>query len=201
MERLAFDIVLLPSGSIKEQLVLANKQFCLKNHPISFSAGSRLPHISLLMGVIKKDDLGAVQAILKRIADKTRSLTLQISRQYNEPIPTGETVLGFEIKSTDALQSLHELVSRELSAYASYDAKPEDVFDANAEPLTLKWVNGFKENSSGKNFWPHITMGIGSNEFDFPAEEFVISELAMFHIGTYCTCPRDGLLGKWALNQ
>ena len=153
------------------------------------------------MGVVRQEDMNTVQKMLEILADKTRPLMLEISRQYSEPIPTGETVLGFEIKLIDALQSLHELIMQELSAYVFYDATLEELFDSNAEPQTASWINGFKKSSSGKKFWPHITIGISSDKCEFPSEQFIVSELAMFHIGTYCTCPRDGQLGQWALHQ
>lgn len=201
MNRLAFDIVLLLPNHIKKQAIEANQRFCLKNHPISFYDGSRLPHISLAMGVVKQDDLDDIRAVLKTLADQTKPLTLQISRQYNEPIQTGETVLGFEIGLTNALQALHELIMQKLKAYVFYDATISELFDLNAEPQTIDWINGFKKNSSVKKFWPHITIGISSDQCEFPSEPFLISELAIFHTGTYCTCPRDGQIGRWVLHQ
>lgn len=200
MSRVAFDIVLLLPSHIKEEVIKTNQGCCLKNHPISFSDGSRSPHISLAMGVIEKDKLAFVQKTLEKEAGETKPLTLQISRQYNESIPTGETVLGFEIKPTDSLKLIHEAIMEKLETHISHDASLSEVFDLDPEPQTINWVNGFKENSSGTKFWPHITVGIGGAKCLFPTELFTVLELAMFHIGTYCTCPKDGQLGKWDLH-
>jgi len=160
-----------------------------------------VPHISLAMGVIRQDDLVTVQKILKTIAEQTNPLILQISKQYSESIPTGETVLGLKIKPTDALLLLHQHIMEKLTPYVFYDATLDELFDLNAEPQTVKWVNEFKQSSSGQKFWPHITVGISESSCEFSREPFLVSELAIFHLGTYCTCPVKGCLARWNLHQ
>jgi hypothetical protein len=56
-------------------------------------------------------------------------------------------------------------------------------------PWMFPYIQNFTQNSSYKNFNPHITIGDGIFERKLKLQiKFTASRLALCHLGNYCTC-------------
>ena len=196
--KIAVDVVLLPPDEIMEKAIAVNqtliKTFEFDNK-IVLNKQNCLPHISLAMGCIEKDDITEIDTVLKDIADKFSPLTLTISDIRTGTIPTGEKVSGFEIERTTALQLVHETIMNRLTQYFTYDVSLDMIYalpDQQVEEVTAYWIKNYPEESSFERFWPHITIGMGEVENEtgglkYPLR-FNASKLALCHLGNYCTC-------------
>ena len=190
MGKIAVDVVLLPSQEATNQVIEANKRL-LKQDSDQIILGkiSCLPHISLAMGCLDKQDIPIIEKILYTIAGKYNPSQLNIAGISIGTNALGEKVSSFEVKKTDNLRLLHEEVMRRTTAYFSYDVTEEMVLSPpTAGESTLLWIKNYPDNSAFSNFSPHITIGYGQlDEFPFTAE-FTASKLALCHLGNHCTC-------------
>jgi 2'-5' RNA ligase len=183
MSKIAIDIVLLPPEDIMDKAIEINND--LKDDPIRMNKENCLPHISLCMGVMKEEELSEIKKIVDRIAFSHSGLSLTINKI------NGKNVC-FEVKSNLDLQKLHELMMESLADYLSYDSTAEMFLSPpKISERTPSWTNKYRNNSSFKNFYPHITLGdagiskLRDKELNI---KFKVSKIAICHLGNYCTC-------------
>ncbi len=190
MSKKAIDVVLLPSDEMTDLAIKVNRGLVENfGSEIVLNKQNCLPHISLVMGCIKQDDIEAVREILSLAADRFQSSRLiVVGAQISENIK-GERVSSLRLDNTAELQRLHEELTEELSEFLSYDVTSEMVFDfPQVRETTLSWIREYRVKSSYANFFPHITLGYGKLQgLKFPIE-FEVSKLAICHLGNHCTC-------------
>ncbi len=190
MAKIAVDVVLLPSEEMTGRAVDANREL-LKQRADRIILGKEecLPHISLAMGCIDKGDIADIEKILQAIAKDYAPAPLAVEGIRTETDAAGEEVSVFQVKRTRRLQSLHEAVMRQLARHFSYDVTAEMLFCGPVvSQSTLSWIKNYPEKSSFEHFFPHITVGYGRiNDFSFPVE-FTATQLALCHLGNFCTC-------------
>ena len=96
-DKIAVDVVLLPPDEIMEKAIAVNQALINTfNNKIILDKQNCLPHISLAMGCIEKEDIAEIDTVLKDIADMFSPIALTISDISTGTIPTGEKVSGFE---------------------------------------------------------------------------------------------------------
>jgi len=190
MAKIAVDVVLLPSETMTNQAIEANKILQQQNADrIVLDKESCLPHISLAMGCMDEQHITDVEKILKSIAEKYNPGQLSVVGINIGTNSLGEKVSSFEVEKTDGLLLLHKRVMRRMTPYFSYDVTAEMVLSPPvAGESTLLWIKNCPEKSAYENFFPHITIGYGQlDAFSFTAE-FTASKLALCHLGNHCTC-------------
>jgi 2'-5' RNA ligase len=190
MGKIAVDVVLLPSQEATNQAIEANKRL-LKQYSdqIILDKEHCLPHISLAMGCLDKQDIPIIEKILHTIAGKYNPGQLNIAGISIGTDALGEKISSFEVKKTDKLRLLHEEVMQSTAPYFRYDVTEEMVLSPpTADESTLLWIKNYPDKSAFSNFSPHITIAYGQlGEFSFSAE-FQASKLALCHLGNHCTC-------------
>ena len=65
------------------------------------------------------------------------------------------------------------------------------IFNSDVEEIsqiTFDYIKAFPTKSSFENYVPHITLGADSIDLETGSFEFVSQELALCHLGNYCTC-------------
>lgn len=190
MAKIAVDVVLLPSERIMDEAIEANREL-LKQYPdkIILDNESCLPHISLAMGCIEETDIAGIKNILQSIGVNHAPGPLYIEGIQTDKNAKNEKVSVLQLKKTKPLQSLHELVMRELAPYLSYDVSIDTVLSPpTAGEATLLWIRNYPEKSSFEKFSPHITLGYGHIGSFSIHPTFTASKLALCHLGNHCTC-------------
>ena len=186
----AIDIVLLPSEEMTDLVIKANRNLVENfGSEIVLNKQNTLPHISLVMGCIKQDDIAEIGQILARAAEGLETNRFEaVGVQISENIK-GEQVSSLRLDNTAEVQRFHEELTEELSGFLSYDVTAEMVFDfPQVSETTLSWITNYRSQSSYSNFFPHITAGYGKLQgLKFPIV-FEVSKLAMCHLGDHCTC-------------
>lgn len=190
-EKIAVDVVLLPSQEIINRAIEINREL-RKQWPegyINFDNGECLPHLSLAMGVLEKNNVPAAKNILEEVAENYSELSLSIDKiDTAEDATLHEIISVFRIKNTPTLQKLHEVLMERLSKYLTYDAQASMFATAYVKEGSIRWVNTYREKSSYQHFSPHITLGAGKVERIKLPIVFRPSKLAICHLGNYCTC-------------
>lgn len=190
MDRKAVDVVLLPDETMMDRAIAANRELVKKTgEKIVLNKENCLPHISLAMGCVDENDIAAVGAVLKEIAEKTSLTELNVIGVQTSTNSVGEKVSVFEVEKTNELQVLHEEVIENLTPYLSYDATADMLYNpSEVGRSTLLWIKNYRAKSSFENFFPHITIGYGEiDDLSFPIK-FRASPLALCHLGNHCTC-------------
>ena len=186
MAKIAIDAVLLPSETMMDRAIEANRQ--LSDKKIILDRGSCLPHVSLAMGCIEQSDIREIEGVLLQIAEQCTLDRLKIAGIHLGTNSVGEKVSSFEIERSEALQSLHQEIMQTMKPYLTYDITGNMLLAPPVGESTLRWISNYPEKSGFENFFPHITIGYGEiGVFSFP-EEFSVSKLALCHLGNHCTC-------------
>ncbi|MDC4203762.1 MAG: 2'-5' RNA ligase family protein [Candidatus Manganitrophus sp.] len=191
LNKLAVDIVLLPSEEIMDAALQMNQELLLRfEKKIALDRSHALPHLSLAMGALKEEDLPAAANFLEEIASYFPPIPLIFTGIDAGPIATGETVAVWKVDPTAVLQSLHETVFNRLSPLLAHDATAEDFIDfPDVATASVDWVNRYPEAAAFERFSPHITLGIGAlvPGTSFPPRG-AAPRLALCRLGNYCTC-------------
>ena len=152
----------------------------LKLFPKSFSLGeTHRPHISILQRYVRTADLDNVYAVAGAILAKSKAADWKLKALKYYYISWKDIGLaGIVIKPTDALlklqQSLIDAVAPftpKIGTAAAFVTTPEE---PGINKPTIDYVATFVPKASGKNFNPHVTVGIAAQHYlkDMLAEPF-----------------------------
>jgi len=192
MTRLAVDVVLLPDERMTLRAIEMNRQV-VRGAPgeIVLDRESCLPHVSLAMGCIERHNIGAIHAILQRLAGESNVRQLTATGICTTTNARGEVISAVEIAESGQLQTLHERVMAELTPFFARDATAEMFCTNDVAPSSLDWVRTYPQKAAYERFSPHITLGYGVVKpvLAFPTV-FAGERLALCHLGNHCTCRR-----------
>jgi hypothetical protein len=188
MARTAVDVVLLPGQKMMNYAINANAELVKKlDSEIVLNTKDCLPHISLAMGCISRNDIIRIGELLQPLAviapKKLRPARIQKTISLS-----GKIVSVIQVQRTKKLQKLHEKIYQAVKPYFTYDVAENMIAGERASPATLQWITSYPEKAGYSNFSPHITIGYGDLPDRALPANFVVSHLALCHLGNHCTC-------------
>jgi len=203
----AIDILLLPDATMIQHAEAVNARL-LKDFPKGFSLdASHHPHISMLQRYVHTADLDKIYAAVSRVLakEKVASWKLKAFKYYYIP-DKNIGLAGIVVKPTNDMLKLQKKL---IGAVASFMVKigsasafvttPEDP-DINKP--TIDYIAAFVPKATGKNFNPHVTVGIGTQDYlkamlAEPFDEFTFSPVgaAVYQLGNYGTARKK--LKEW----
>jgi len=191
MDKLASDIVLLPSEEITKAAIRLNQSLLQRfEKKIILSRNDSLPHLSLAMGALRAEEIPAVADRLEEVASAFPPINLNFTGIQSGPTDANKIVSTWEVKRTAELQALHETIMNRMSLLLTPDATAEHFIGfPNIGATSVAWVNRFRNTAAFERFSPHITLGVGTFEPDtsFP-QRGIAPRLALCHLGDHCTC-------------
>ena len=190
MNRFAINVVLLPPNAIMDFVLEWNKKLREEfSGNIVLGKTNYLPHISLAMGCLREDQLENAYLLLRSIAMRHKVLQLRSKGIHYVTTTTGNIVATLDIWPDTPLRALHQSIAQEFSPMLTHDAEATDLADDYFVDLpTLDWINNFIPHASFENFWPHITIGLGSLPNNVERTTFQVSRLAICHLANHSTC-------------
>ena len=199
MKRYAVNVAILPPEPVMDLALEWNKKL-VKNRAanITLDKTNFMPHVSLVMGCLRADQLDRANEILQSIAGRHKTLDLKIPHIRTVNTSSGDTVITFDINPTDELTKLHESVVNAFKPLLTQDAISDDVH--GPPPINnaaLNWINNYVPHHCFDHFWPHITIGFGESPGHVTSSSFQASRLAICHLGNHCTC--RNILGETSL--
>jgi 2'-5' RNA ligase len=199
----AIDIVLEPDGAMIQHATATNARL-LSAYPKGFALDeNHRPHITMLQQFVRTDALDNVYAAANAVLAKERPTNwrLRAIKFYFIPLPP-LGVSGIVVEQTEAL---HRLQDELIAAVAPYVAKTgteaaffsdEDGRDIQA-PL-IDYVADFVQVAAGKKFNPHVTIGVGRQDYlnamlAEPFEPFTFSPAgaSVYQLGTFGTARKE----------
>ncbi len=182
---IAVDVALLPSEDMMDKAIEVNRKLLeTSDNEIRLNKVNCLPHITLAMGCVRKEDIEEIDKILENLADKFKAFRLKTSSSR-------ESKAWFRIENNKNLQLLHETLMNKLPPYFTYEVTKEMIYkskDEEINDLTLNYIRNFPSKSSFVNYIPHITVSSYDTDMALPEVEFTASKIALCHLGNHCTC-------------
>ena len=194
-DKIAVDVVLIPPEEIIQLAIKLNKSSSdTAKEDYVLDAETCIPHITLLMGLVSRGQIGEVTTKLTNIVEGFSALNLSATGFTSSPHPDGKIFSTLAIEKNPDLQKLHETILEELAPYFSWDNVKKEMFYSPppVREISSFWVEGFGKNSVRENYDPHISLGFAELKQSFVPMQFIASKLALCHLGNYCTC-RDVL--------
>ena len=205
----AIDIALEPDATMIQHAQAANARL-LKVFPKGFALdATHHPHISMLQQYVRTADLDKVYAAAGKVLadEKVTSWKLKAYKYYY--IPWKDIGLaGIVVEPTDDLLRLQqELIdavapfTEKTGTAAAFVTTPED---PEINQPTIDYVAAFVPEATGKQFNPHVTVGIAPQDYlkemlaqPFDVFTFSPASASVYQLGNFGTARKE--LKAWDL--
>jgi hypothetical protein len=202
----AIDILLDPDALMLQHAKAANSRL-LKVFPKGFALdASHAPHITTLMRYVRTADLDKVYATASRFfaSSNVISLKLKAFKYYfltDKSIP-GLGGAGIVVELTPELIKLQQDLIDAVAPYteetgtaAAFATSPDE---PDVNEATMRYVQVFVPEHSGKNFLPHVTVGLAPIAYlnamlteTFDAFTFSPASASVYHLGNFGTARKQ----------
>lgn len=193
-DTVAIDIVLLPPGPVMDEAIRINQALIMGNSDgeIILSREGAVPHISVAMAAVRRDNLPELTRAVERIVQHCTPMTLTIDAIEHQSVSSGDWISAFHVLRPEIIQLFHKTVMNAVSRYAVADVTEEIFAGERVTASTVDCLRRFPETSSFSRYSPHITLGFGEIEpllpgLDFPIR-FEVTRAAIYRLGNHCTC-------------
>jgi hypothetical protein len=205
----AIDILLEPDATMLKHAQTANERL-LKVFPKGFALGAtHQPHISCLQRYVKTADLDKIYEAVGKVLAEEKPSTWKLKAYKYYYLDWKEIGLaGIVIEPTaDLIRYQQKLIDAvtpftvKTGTAAAYVTTKEDP-DINRP--TIEYVEHFVPNEIGKNFNPHVTIGIAPQDYlkmmlkeKFESFTFSPVGVSVYHLGNFGTARTK--LKSWEL--
>jgi 2'-5' RNA ligase len=198
---IAIDVLLEPDAATVERAATVNARL-RQSYPQGYALdASHQPHITLLQRFVRRADLEAVSTAVRPAlnAEEPLAMPLRITG-FTSTTWSGVEVLVYVVELSPELRRLQQRVVGAVQPYAvsGGDARAF-VFDASGEinAETIGWVENFVPDSSGENYFPHVTLGVAQKATTdaiaaepFDSFTFHAANAAIYQLGNFGTAQR-----------
>lgn len=166
----AIDIALEPDQMMVGHAQAANA-LLLKNFPKGFSLdATHHPHVSIFAGFVPTADLPKVYTAADAVLSKENYTAWKLTAFKYYYIPLGPIGLGgIVVEPTPDLLRLQQELIDAVGAFTVKTATAAAFYTTPAEPdihpSVIDYIAAFMSEHSGRNFSPHVTIGVGATAF------------------------------------
>jgi len=203
----AIDVLLLPDQTMVNAAKRDNARL-RQNYPASFALdATHHPHVTLLQRYVVTKDLGKLYAAVDRVFNEEHPAGWELEAVGYYYLDFNNTALaGIVIEPTPDLLRLQAKIIDAVAPYTRPNGTAAAYVTTPAAPgvnlPTLEYVNTFIPKRNGKNYNPHVTIGVGQIPFvekmkavPLPRFKFKIAGAAVFHLGNFGTAAKE--LWEW----
>jgi hypothetical protein len=143
----------------------------LQNYPKGFSLdATHHPHVSIFAGFVPTADLPKVYAVAGEVLAKDSYTGWKLTAFKYYYIPLGPLGLaGIVVQPTPDLLRLQQELIDAVGPFTVKTATAAAFYTTPAEPdihpSVIDYIAAFMPDHSGKNFSPHVTIGVGTTAF------------------------------------
>jgi hypothetical protein len=198
----AIDILLNPGETMIKHAKEANTRL-LENYPEGFALGkTHHPHISVLQRYVRTKDLDKVFAAVQQVTAAENPVGMELKATgYYFLSWKGLGLAGIVIKPTPALlrfqKKLIDAVAPFTAAHGTAAAFVPRADGGEINKPTVDYVNQFVPKEIGENYNPHVTVGVGQEDFvkkmkaePFASFTFKIEGVSVYHLGNFGTAQK-----------
>jgi len=205
----AIDILLDPDQVMVRHAEAANARL-RKVFPKGFALdATHHPHISMAQRYVRTADLEKLYAAVGNVPadEKAAGWKLRAFKYYY--IPAGEIGLaGIVAEPTSDLLRLQQKLINAAGPFTvktgTAAAFASDEGGRDIQPALIDYVAAFVPDSSGKNFNPHVTIGVATQDYlkamlaePFDAFTFSPAGLAIYQLGSFGTAQKKLMAWEW----
>jgi 2'-5' RNA ligase len=199
----AIDIALEPDATMVQHAMDANARL-RKSFPNGFALDeTHHPHITLLQQFVRTDDLNKVFAAANAVLAKEKPMawTLKaIKYYYISAPPLG--VAGIVVEPTEDLHRLQDELIAAVEPYTVKIGTPAAFFSdeggRDIQNELIDYVANFVTDAAGKRFNPHVTIGVGTEEYlnkmlvePFASFAFSAAGVSVYQLGSFGTARKE----------
>ncbi len=198
----AIDILLDPDGAMLTQAKADNARL-RENYPHGFALdATHTPHISVLQRFVFTKDLDKVFAAVKEVgvAQNPVGMELKTTGYYYIPFK-GLGLAGITIAPTPELLKYQQAIMDAVAPYCAQEgtdaAFVQNVGGTPINGAVAPYVNGFVPQHIGKDYSPHVTIGLGKEDFlkqmkaaPYIPFTFRIAGVSVYHLGDFGTAAK-----------
>jgi len=199
----AIDIALEPDATMVQHAMDANARL-RKSFPKGFALdATHHPHVSLLQQFVRTDDLDKVFAAAKAVMakEKPTTWTLKAFKYYYIPSPP----IGLAGIVVEPSEDLHRLQGELITAVKPFTVKTgspaaffSDEGGRDIQKSLIDYVANFVTDSAGERFNPHVTIGVGTEEYlnkmlaePFASFTFSAAGASVYQLGSFGTARKE----------
>jgi 2'-5' RNA ligase len=201
-ELVAIDVLLDPEPSMAAFSVAANERL-RENHPAGFELGAgHAPHITVLQRFVRADELGEVAAAVEEVTRRLDATGLELTATgyYYRP-HEALGLAGITVTPTPELLAFQAEIIAAVQPFSAEDGTGEAfVQNPDGIPISQSTVDNMKAfvpKSSGRNYDPHITLGLAEPAFldsllgqPFTPISFAPESVSIYQLGDLGTAQR-----------
>ena len=151
---------------------------------IPLNLGS-IPHVTLAMSFVPVTELASIR---KELAKFPEEMEVVISGTHLRQEEGKRDLLSLEVLRTPELLQLHREAFEILNPYMDIVGVRAGFHESERIGVsTVAYVNRFKEYSNDQ-YWPHVTIGYGSEALEWKGPEKLKGRVKLFHLGPHCSC-------------
>jgi hypothetical protein len=202
---IAIDIAIEPDATMVQRS-LADNAALLKNFPQGYTLDeTHHAHISMLQRFVRESDLDKVYAAIAGAVATENPPTWKLKAYKYYYIPAGPIGLaGIVVEVTDDLLRLQQKLIDAVAPFAVATGTADAFFKLPSEPplhevpTLVEYIGAFVPEHSGKNFMPHVTVGVGLKNYldemlaaPFAAFTFSPAGASVYQLGDYGTARKN----------
>ncbi len=199
---IAIDVLLEPGPTMVAKAEAANAKL-RGNYPQGYTLGSeQVAHITLVHRYVREMDLPSIGAAVAKVAAKERPQEWQLTATgYGYSIWAGVATTVIDIERTADLSRLDEEIIKAVEPFA-VKSGTKAAFNRSRElpkidEKIVTYVENFTTNSAGKNYKPHVTIGVAHEDFvkqlkaePFEKFSFKPARVAIYQLGNFGTAQK-----------
>ena len=199
----AIDIALEPDATMIQRAQAANARL-LKVFPKGFALdATHNPHVTMLQQFVRTADLEKVYAAVNKVLadEKPTSWKLKAYKYYYIPSPP-IGLAGIVVEPTEDLLRLQQKLIDAVVPFTEKTGTTADFFSTeegrDIQPFLISYVANFVQIGSGKNFNPHVTIGVGTEAYlkemlaePFDAFTFSPAGASVYQLGSFGTARKE----------
>ena len=199
----AIDIALEPDATMIQHAMAANARL-LKSFPKGFALDeTHHPHVTMLQQFVRTDELekvyAAVNAVLAK--EKPKAWTLKAFKYYYIPSPP-LGLAGIVVEPTEDLHRLQDELITAVKPYTVNTGTPAAFFSneggRDIQEFLIEYVANFVTIAAGKQFNPHVTIGVGTEDYlnkmlaePFASFTFSVAGASVYQLGSFGTARKE----------
>lgn len=203
---IAIGVLIEPDAAMIENAKEVNARL-RQNYPHGYAFDSNhAPHITLVQRFVRAGDLDSIAAGVTRALQSGPEPPLALTATgYGADVWAGVGILTYKVERSPQLLHLANKIEAAVRPF-SVGGGTEDAFSKadgvqiNAE--TVKYVEAFVPASSGRQYMPHVTLGIAHPDFakalaTEPFKKFAFNGvgIAIYQLGNFGTAQKK--LWSW----
>ena len=199
----AIDIALEPDATMVQHARDANARL-LKDFPKGFALDeTHHPHISILQQFVRTDDLDKVYAAANAVLakEKPTTWTLKAFKYYYIPSPP-IGLAGIVVEPTEDLHRLQDELITAVKPFTVKTGSPAAFFSdeggRDIQKFLIDYVANFVTDAAGTRFNPHVTIGVGTEEYlnkmlaePFASFTFSAAGASVYQLGSFGTARKE----------